>query len=606
MEDIINSTLLTFDAPKNSSSFIKVIGVGGGGGNAVKHMMRQGIKDVDFIVCNTDRQALDDNPVPTKILLGSGLGAGNRPDVAKRAAEEKKDEIKEILARNTKMLFITAGLGGGTGTGAAPVIARIAKEIKLDDEEIGQILVVAIVTMPFRFEGKPRERQAQKGLEELREIVDATLVISNDKMRMFGNLPMPEALDKANDVLQTAAKSIAEIITVTSFINTDFRDVNTVLAKSGSAYMGTGTGKGEERAKEAIEAASKSQLLDDTNIAGAQNVLLYFSYPPDKMITMDELDTATSYMTECINDPEANVIWGAGADECLTEELKVTIIATGFQPEKKEAPVKIDLDADKPEPADANKVQSQPAAPVETPVAEQKTEAAKPVAQTNDTAATASAVVTAGMAEQKTETEATVTRHVYTLDPVEAPAMESVAEQPARVLEPAIEAVEPTAESVTAQPIAESIPDDGIVLTRVQRTETVETPAAELRTETVETPVAEQRPAFTPEPAPVANFTSEPAAAVKTAPAPRFPQPESDDSRSKQLAERIRRMNELLHSNPDGPAIVERMNPMENAGGLPIAETYNGNLSRHSELASTVASAGVIMQPNDCLHGLPD
>ena len=320
-----------FDSPKNQSSYIKVIGVGGGGGNAVNHMYRQGIKGVDFIVCNTDMKALNASPVPNKIPLGDlGLGAGNKPERASKAATDKAEDIKEAIAHNTQMLFITAGMGGGTGTGAAPVIAEIAKNIDLETEENKKILVVAIVTRPFSFEGKKRRDQAEAGIEELRKHVDSIIVINNDKLRAFGDLDISEAFGLADDVLLTAAKGIAEIITGSGNVNIDFQDVNTVMEHSGTALMGAGSGKGENRAIDAITAASTSVLLDDSDIRGAKNVLLYFSYSSDHKIKMDEIGDITDFVLDR-TDGTADVIWGAGVDDSLDDELKVTLIATGFE-----------------------------------------------------------------------------------------------------------------------------------------------------------------------------------------------------------------------------------------------------------------------------------
>ncbi len=325
-----------FDSPKGQSSYIKVIGVGGGGGNAVNHMYRQGIKGVDFIVCNTDMKALNASPVPNKIPLGDlGLGAGNKPERAKKAAADKTADIQEALAHNTQMLFITAGMGGGTGTGAAPVIAEIAKSIDLDNDENKKILVVAIVTRPFSFEGKKRRDQAEAGIEELRQHVDSIIVINNDKLRAFGDLDISEAFGLADDVLLTAAKGIAEIITGSGSVNIDFQDVNTVMEHSGTALMGAGSGKGENRAIEAITAASTSVLLDDSDIRGAKNVLLYFSYSSDHKIKMDEIGDITDFILDR-TDGTADVIWGAGVDDSLDDELKVTLIATGFEQKKME------------------------------------------------------------------------------------------------------------------------------------------------------------------------------------------------------------------------------------------------------------------------------
>ena len=352
MEDNTNSALFTFDSPKGQSSYIKVIGVGGGGGNAVNHMYDCGIEGVDFIVCNTDMKALNASPVPNKIPLGDlGLGAGNKPERAKKAAEAKAADIREALSHNTQMLFITAGMGGGTGTGAAPVIAEIAKSIDLDNDENKKILVVAIVTRPFSFEGKRRREQAEAGIEELRKHVDSIIVINNDKLRAFGNMRISEAFGMADDVLLTAAKGIAEIITENAYVNRDFQDVNTVMEHSGTALMGTGSGRGENRAQDAIEAATTSVLLDDSDISGAKNVLLYFTYSSEHEMTMDEQAEITDYVLDKTNGT-ADIIWGAGPDESLGDELKVILIATGFEKGAKAepaAPQFFKLEPEKPE-----------------------------------------------------------------------------------------------------------------------------------------------------------------------------------------------------------------------------------------------------------------
>ncbi len=334
MEDMI-----TFDSPKNQSSIIKVIGVGGGGSNAVNHMYRQGITDVDFIVCNTDLQALEMSPVPNRIHLGKkGLGAGSLPFVGEKAALEKADEIKEYLSHQTEMLFITAGMGGGTGTGAAPVIAKIAKEIDLKDEDVPKILTVAIVTIPFSFEGKKRRDQAHKGIEELRKHCDAVLMISNDKLRdLYGDLPLSKAFAQADNVLLTAARGIAEIITVKAYVNIDFKDVNTVMSNSGVAILGTGKASGEQRAREAIDMALTSPLLNDNDISGTNNILLYLS-SGSKEISMDEITEITEYIIHKAGS-EVEIIWGAGKDEDLEDDICITIVATGFEKNESKPPV---------------------------------------------------------------------------------------------------------------------------------------------------------------------------------------------------------------------------------------------------------------------------
>ena len=274
---------ITFDLPKNQSNVIKVIGVGGGGSNAINHMFSQGIKGVDFVVCNTDSQALENSPVPTKIQLGvnltEGLGAGANPDIGKQAAEESREDLKGLLSCNTKMIFITAGMGGGTGTGAAPVIARLAKEM--------DILTVGIVTIPFQFEGRIRNEQAQLGVEELRNNVDSLIVINNNKLReVYGNLGFKSGFSKADEVLATASRGIAEVITHHYTQNIDLRDAKTVLSNSGTAIMGSAEASGANRSKIAIEKALDSPLLNDNKIKGAKNVLLLIVSGTDE-ITLD-------------------------------------------------------------------------------------------------------------------------------------------------------------------------------------------------------------------------------------------------------------------------------------------------------------------------------
>ena len=317
--------MMKFDLPKEQSSIIKVIGVGGGGSNAVNHMYRQGIKGVDFVVCNTDHQALDTSPVPTKIPLGQSLtegrGAGSIPDVGKNAAIENLEDVNEILAKNTKMIFVTAGMGGGTGTGAAPVIAQAAKDMG--------ILTVGIITVPFTFEGRKRRTQAEEGIEKMRESVDTLLVINNDKLReMFGNLTLVNAFENADDVLAIAAKGIAEVISVTGQINVDFNDVNTVMKDSGVAIMGSAEAEGENRAIKCVENALNSPLLNDNNIDGAKYVLLNITYGTQAVL-MDEISDITDYIQEEAGST-ADVIWGHGYDDSLGDKLCVTIIATGF------------------------------------------------------------------------------------------------------------------------------------------------------------------------------------------------------------------------------------------------------------------------------------
>jgi cell division protein FtsZ len=316
----------TFDIPTQNRSIIKVIGVGGGGSNAVKHMHKQGIKDVEFIICNTDRQALESSTVPNKLQIGvdltEGLGAGAKPERGRQAALESREQIRELLSNGTKMLFITAGMGGGTGTGAAPVIAQVAQELN--------ILTVGIVTAPFLFEGKKKRDQAEQGIKELSENCDTVLVILNDKLRqLYGNLTMGQAFAKADTVLTTAAKSIAEIITVTSDVNVDFEDVKTVMKDSGAAVMGSSITEGENRARRAAEEALNSPLLNNTDIRGAQRILLSIMSGDQAELEMDELSEITEYIQGKAGE-DAEMIFGHGIDETLGQSIRVTVIATGF------------------------------------------------------------------------------------------------------------------------------------------------------------------------------------------------------------------------------------------------------------------------------------
>ncbi|SFP99283.1 cell division protein FtsZ [Hymenobacter arizonensis] len=315
-----------FDIPAQSKSIIKVIGVGGGGSNAVKHMHKQGIKDVEFIICNTDHQALQSSTVPNKLQIGvdltEGLGAGAKPERGRQAAIESKEQIRELLNHGTKMLFITAGMGGGTGTGAAPVIAQVAQELG--------ILTVGIVTAPFLFEGKKKRLQAELGIKELSEHCDTVLVILNDKLpQIYGNLTMSAAFAKADTVLTTAAKSIAEIITVTADVNVDFEDVKTVMKDSGAAVMGSSMTEGENRARRAAEEALNSPLLNNTDIQGAQKILLSIMSGAEHELEMDELTEITEYIQEKAGQ-DAEMIFGHGIDDTLGQNIRVTVIATGF------------------------------------------------------------------------------------------------------------------------------------------------------------------------------------------------------------------------------------------------------------------------------------
>ncbi len=317
---------IQFDMPKDKSSIIKVIGVGGGGGNAVNHMYSQGIKGVDFLICNTDSQALEMSPIPNKIQLGThlteGRGAGANPEVGRKAAMESIEAIIDGLGVNTKMLFITAGMGGGTGTGAAPIIAKTAKEFGM--------LTVGIVTMPFTFEGKKRRMFAEEGLNNFKKNVDCLLVISNEKIKeTFGNMSLRTAFSEADTILTIAAKGIAEIITVPGYINVDFEDVNFVMKNSGVAIMGSAISSGENRARRVIEDALNSPLLEDNDIRGARHILLNITTGKTPEITMDEVAEITEYIQQEAGY-DTDLIWGSCVDQNLEDKISVTLIATGF------------------------------------------------------------------------------------------------------------------------------------------------------------------------------------------------------------------------------------------------------------------------------------
>jgi len=324
--EIMEGDLLDFQMPVNVSAIIKVLGVGGGGSNAVNHMYKQGITGVDFIVTNTDAQALQDSPVPIKVQLGAtlteGLGAGNQPEKGKEAAIESIEIVKKEIGEETRMIFITAGMGGGTGTGAAPVIAQASKDLG--------ILTVGIVTLPFRYEGKKRLNQAIDGIQEMSKHVDSLLIINNEKLReIYGNFEARKALAMADEVLTVAAKGIAEIITKKGHVNVDFADVKTVMKDSGIALMGTGVATGDNRAEEAVKAALSSPLLDNNDIEGAGDILLNIS-SGTKEVTMDEISIINEYVQAATGNI-ADLIWGSSIDETLEESVAVTVIATGFK-----------------------------------------------------------------------------------------------------------------------------------------------------------------------------------------------------------------------------------------------------------------------------------
>ena len=538
MEEHTNSSFISFDSPKEQSSIIKVIGVGGGGNNAVNHMFRQGIEGVDFIVCNTDIKALNASPVPNKISLGY-LGAGNKPERARKAAMEHADEIREVISHNTKMLFITAGMGGGTGTGAAPVIAEIAKSIELEEEDTKRILVVAIVTIPFSWENKRRREQAREGIAELRKYVDSIIVINNDKLRSFGDLDIDEAFCIADDVLLTAAKGIAEIITVTSMVNIDFQDVNTVMENSGTALMGTGSGKGDNRAMKAIEGATSSVLLDDSDIRGAKNILLYFSYSSDHKIKMDEIGAITDFLSEK-TDGTADVIWGAGADDSLDDELRVTLVATGFEKSTQDGPQIIDL-----------------AEPETIEVADKKQEK-EPVDNIEPTI---------------------ITKHA---DEAVAP---TTKEEPVRN---AKESTQPVGR-ILQFPTETLVEEDVDVLAKLDNMPSRTSQPTDIH-------IVKDEPAPAKQPA-VNHETS--VAPEKPKEESHIMSAFKNDNDLEAAAERIRRIHDLLRNNPNGAEIVQGMNLQQ----MTDAPLYEGNHSSAKEASSLrmLADGSIAVVP--FLHG---
>lgn len=370
----MDNELIEFGMERRTPSIIMVAGVGGAGGNAVNHMHRLGIKDVTFMICNTDKDALNQGDVELKIQLGDGLGAGNDPEKARIAAEESADLIAETLrSEGTKMLFITAGLGGGTGTGASPILARIAKSMG--------ILTVAVVTTPLRSEGRKRARNAQSGLDLLKENIDSMLLIRNDNIyKMYGNLPNDELFHKADDILASSAKSIAEIITVgNGVVNVDFADVNTVMRESGRALLGTARATGENRAMEAAEQCLTSPLLDSNDIRGAKNIFLYVSYDKKKLLgdeSLAILDYIQDKAQSDNEDEDANIIWGFGPKEGLGDDLEVTIVVTGFENQGAEVP-----EIRRPEPKQAKpeeKIEDKPDDKAKAEPEKQPAETAKP------------------------------------------------------------------------------------------------------------------------------------------------------------------------------------------------------------------------------------
>ena len=588
MEENTNTAFFTFDSPKGQSSYIKVIGVGGGGNNAVNHMYREGIEGVDFIVCNTDMKALNASPVPNKIPLGTlGLGAGNKPERARLAAAAKENDIRAALEHNTQMLFITAGMGGGTGTGAAPVIAEIAKSIDLDNEENKKILVVAIVTRPFSFEGARRREQAEAGIQELRKHVDSIIVINNDKLRSKGNFALSTAFGMADDVLLTAAKGIAEIITENAYVNRDFQDVNTVMEHSGTALMGTGSGKGENRAHDAIEAATTSELLDDSDIAGAKNVLLYFSYSSEHELTMDEMSEITDYVLDKTNGT-ADIIWGAGPDDSLGDELKVILIATGFEKGTKACPAepkRYELEID----GDAPRTAAKPEAKAD--------EEGMCVIQRDDNTVRSDAAPAFEMPQTIIIPESVIVPEA--VEKIQEAEVETVA---AIAPEPVVElACEPVAEPVAAaEPAAKRVYvlDDDEPAEPVRQVRNIRAGSDDFKTE-IDTMVDDIRlvqtePVATVEP----EVAPEPVAYVRPAAEPHR-SAFANDNDVTTAADRIRRIHDLLRNNSNGADIVQSMKTEQIAG----ESLYEGQHSAAREASSLSMRADGSIAKNPYLYG---
>ena len=564
-QDVMNNEYLTgsssvqFERKAEQPTKIKVIGVGGGGGNAVNHMFRHGIHGVDFIVCNTDAKALSASPVPNKIELGK-LGAGNIPERAKKAALEHEEEIRTALSDNTQMVFITAGMGGGTGTGAAPVIAKIAKDIELNDVDVPRILVVAIVTMPFSFEGSTRKRQAEAGIKELEGIVDAILVINNDKLREIdGNLTLNEAFSRADDILLTAAKGIAEIITVSGHVNVDFRDVNTVMENSGTALMGAGVGKGENRAHDAIVEATTSVLLNDNDIRGTKQMLLYFSYNKNHQITMDELGEVTDYITKLTGDPDTNIIWGDGDDDTLDDELRITLVATGFV--KKSGPRTISLDSTT-KPIDTDTKPTTPEKPVEDKVTDSPAESEKPQPVDNSDPFNILPATVIGD-KRYLSLDAPIEE-----DELEESEMSQQAEDPVMITSDNshINDIRVISREIAEQTRHEEnkTPDFIITPTEAMMSPDVPESNSSVRTEpTVFTQTVER---------PATSLTSG-----------AFTSDNLDDIKTKERAERIKQINHMLHADPDGGRKLEEMP----ADQLTDKQVYHTENSAESDAART-------------------
>lgn len=577
------SSILEFDAPKEQPSYIKVIGVGGGGVNAVSHMYNKKIEGVEFIACNTDMKSLHRSPIPNKIEL-SKLGAGGNPEVASKFAWEKADIIREKLSHNTQMLFITAGMGGGTGTGAAPVIAEIAKEIDLSvdneyyDSDIPKMLVVAVVTTPFDFEGKKKREIAEQYIQELRKHADCVLIISNEKVLDQGNFFMQDLFAQANDVLYTAVEGIAGLMTSDSLVNADFHDVNTVMANSGTALMGIGIGKGENRAYDAIEAATTSALLDDNDIAGAKKALYYITCSSEHPLDRNEFLQISHCLTSKIGTDEANIKWGMGTDDSLGEELKITLIATGFEHTNHDDVKK-----------DETKVW-----PLQNETKEEPAPAAEPV---NDTEMKVINKEPEAVAEQpvsvvepepvhapKPAVEANANQgqvHVLVLDDEVKEAEEKSLNEPA--MSQANQAInEIKLVSEAAQAAVETAP---VAQAPVFQAPVFDFPAATEPVAVAEKPVVAQAPVQTAEEMMTRAFT---------------PQGPSTERSVTQRADRIKSLIERLRNNPDSITDIE--NTLPNGGAMAMAMP-----SSQSEVSrSAMGQNGKMSRLNGFLFDNPD
>lgn len=577
------SSILEFDAPKEQPSYIKVIGVGGGGVNAVSHMYNKKIEGVEFIACNTDMKSLHRSPIPNKIEL-SKLGAGGNPEVASKFAWEKADIIREKLSHNTQMLFITAGMGGGTGTGAAPVIAEIAKEIDLSvdneyyDSDIPKMLVVAVVTTPFDFEGKKKREIAEQYIQELRKHADCVLIISNEKVLDQGNFFMQDLFAQANDVLYTAVEGIAGLMTSDSLVNADFHDVNTVMANSGTALMGIGIGKGENRAYDAIEAATTSALLDDNDIAGAKKALYYITCSSEHPLDRNEFLQISHCLTSKIGTDEANIKWGMGTDDSLGEELKITLIATGFEHTNHDDVKK-----------DETKVW-----PLQNETKEEPAPAAEPV---NDTEMKVINKEPEAVAEQpvsvvepepvhapKPAVEANANQgqvHVLVLNDEVKEAEEKSLNEPA--MSQANQAInEIKLVSEAAQAAVETAP---VAQAPVFQAPVFDFPAATEPVAVAEKPVVAQAPVQTAEEMMTRAFT---------------PQGPSTERSVTQRADRIKSLIERLRNNPDSITDIE--NTLPNGGAMAMAMP-----SSHSEVSrSAMGQNGKMSRLNGFLFDNPD